>query len=359
MAGELPTRRKVLPENNFEFLLGTGGAVTFVGDRGMIKGPQIKQLQAEKDHDFHYITAITKPQIETLLKQDVIQLGLFDEHLAEVITDDGVRYVLRRNPTRAAEMEASRLSRYAALERLVEEQNTYLTEHPRASVEVAQRKVEAKHEKLRLPAVDITIEPTQPDKANGSGKTSAANTPTTKTPTNGAKNAGRTLLLSKQLDVWKEASKLDGCYCLKSDLSVEAASKDEIHDRYKDLSRVEWAFRTSKTGHLEARPIYVRKATRTRGHLLVLLLGYLLVQELAQCWRSLEMTVEEGLDELKTLCTTQVRVKGNSLLHNIPAPRESVARLLAAAQVKMPQKLGCRNVKVSTRKKLVAERKTA
>src|SRR3990170_3540176 len=37
-----------------------GGAVTFVGDRGMIKGPQIKQLQAEQEHDFHYITAITK-----------------------------------------------------------------------------------------------------------------------------------------------------------------------------------------------------------------------------------------------------------------------------------------------------------
>ena len=30
-------------------------AVTFVGDRGMIKGPQIKQLQQYKDHEFHYI----------------------------------------------------------------------------------------------------------------------------------------------------------------------------------------------------------------------------------------------------------------------------------------------------------------
>ena len=36
-----------------------GGAVTFVGDRGMIKGPQIEALSAYKDHKFHYITAIT------------------------------------------------------------------------------------------------------------------------------------------------------------------------------------------------------------------------------------------------------------------------------------------------------------
>ncbi len=54
-------------------------AVTFVGDRGMIKRPQIKQLRQYKDHEFHYITAITKPQIEKLLREDKLQLGLFDQ----------------------------------------------------------------------------------------------------------------------------------------------------------------------------------------------------------------------------------------------------------------------------------------
>ncbi len=87
-----------------------------VGDRGMIKGPQISQLHAEKEHEFHYITAITKSQIEALLKQDVIQLGLFDETVSEVIAEDDVRYVLRRNPTRAAEMAATRDSKFAKLQ---------------------------------------------------------------------------------------------------------------------------------------------------------------------------------------------------------------------------------------------------
>ena len=88
------------------------------------------------------------------------------------------------------------------------------------------------------------------------------------------------------------------------------------------------------------------------------MLGYLLVQELSRCWRSLDITVQEGLDELTTLCTTQVVVKGKSLLHNVPQPRDSVARLLRAAQVELPQKLASRGVHVSTRKKLVGERKT-
>src|SRR2546425_7583203 len=38
-------------------------AITFVGDRGMIKGQQIDDLV---QHGFHYITAITKPQIDKL-----------------------------------------------------------------------------------------------------------------------------------------------------------------------------------------------------------------------------------------------------------------------------------------------------
>ena len=80
-----------------------GGAVIFVGDRRMIEGPQIQQLQAEQDHEFHYITAITKTQVEALLKRGVIQMSLFDETVAEVLEGD-VRYVMRRNPERAKEI---------------------------------------------------------------------------------------------------------------------------------------------------------------------------------------------------------------------------------------------------------------
>ena len=39
--------------------------VTMVEDRGMIKAMQIERLPA----GFHYMTAITKPQIEALIKK--------------------------------------------------------------------------------------------------------------------------------------------------------------------------------------------------------------------------------------------------------------------------------------------------
>ena len=302
-----------------------GGTVTFVGDRGMIKGPQIQQLQAEQAHEFHYLTAITKAQVEALLKRGVLQIGLFDETVAEVL-EGKVRYVLRRNPERAEEIAAGRKSKLASLQKLVAAKNAYLANHPRAGVAAAQREIEAKHEKLRLPTVELTV-------------------------------AERRFAISPQAEAWAEAAKLDGCYCLKTDVLPEQASKETIHERYKDLAHVEWAFRTSKTGLLEARPFFVRRATRTRGHLLVVMLAYLLVQELAKCWRDLELTVEEGLEELKSLCTTRVTVKGQAVLHNVPEPRASVQRLLDAAHVTLPKTIADRGVRVSTRKKLVDQRK--
>jgi len=127
-----------------------GGAVTFVGDRGMIKGPQIEALSTYKDHEFHYITAITKPQIETLLQVGEIQLELFDQVLAEVQASDGIRYVLRRNPVRAAEMQRVREDKYRTLGQQVEELNRYLQEHPRATLTAARRQLEAKSQRLKI-----------------------------------------------------------------------------------------------------------------------------------------------------------------------------------------------------------------
>lgn len=71
--------------------------VTFVGDRGMIKSAQIENLAQS---GFHYITAITQPQIEKQLKAGSFQMTLFDQILAEVMPEEGLRYVLRRNRVR-------------------------------------------------------------------------------------------------------------------------------------------------------------------------------------------------------------------------------------------------------------------
>ncbi len=90
--------------------------------------------------------------------------------------------------------------------------------------------------------------------------------------------------------------------------------------RCRDLAQIEQVFRLSKTALLEMRPVYVRLESRTRGHALVVMPAYLLARRLADCWRGLDVTVEEGLSELKELCMTQVWVRGKPAFSTLPVP---------------------------------------
>jgi len=237
--------------------------------------------------------------------------------------------VLRRNPSRAEEIKRAREDKYRALRQAVDEQNRYLHEHPRATLEVARRRIERKSQKLKTDKWVVVS------------------------------SQERAIALSKDNEKLQEVAKLDGCYVLRTDLSPAAASKELVHVRYKDLGLVEWAFRTSKTVQLEMRPIHVRLADRTRGHAFVVMLAYRIIKELASCWRSIDLTVQEALQELDALCVTEVSIAGKGAYHRIPEPRELSSQLLEAAKVKLPTFLPSKGIKVATKKKLTSRRKAA
>jgi transposase len=274
---------------------------------------------------FFYITALTKPQIETLIQKSVIQLSWFEEKIC-AIESDGIRYVLRRNPQRADDLKRSRQDKRASVSKLLTKKNSYLAEHPRAKVEVAQREVTSKIVQLKL---------------DGWLKVQAA---------------GRQLCLEEDSQALATQSQLDGCYVVKSDLPKQHADAQTIHDRYKDLALVEQAFRTSKTVHLEMRPWYVRIERNTRGHALVVMLAYMIVRHLRQAWADLDLTVEEGLEQLTTLCSTQILVKGVVRCNQIPMPRDLSQKLLKAADIHIPDAIPHMGACVVTRKKLTEQR---
>ena len=298
--------------------------VTFVGDRGMIKSAQVSDLTTEK---YHYITALTKPEIETLLKEDVVQMELFDETVCEV-ESEGIRYIYRRNPVRASEIRDNRESKLRKIRDLCAQKTKYLAEHPRGKVKVAKRIVKEKAGKLKIDKwVNISTQ-------------------------------DRNLSVKIKEEVLEEEEKFDGCYVIKTDLSVETASKQIVHDRYKSLAEVEWAFRTMKTTLLHIRGIFVRKANRTRAHVFSIMLAYLLAYELRRLWQDVEVTIEEGIDELCSLCATEVII-GNVSVQTVPEPRELGKLLFKRANVTLPDAIPCRHVNVFTRKKLVEERRSS
>lgn len=292
--------------------------VTFVGDRGMLKSKQITDLF---EHKFHYITAITKPQIEALINQGTIQLGLFDTELAEV-TENNVRYILRKNPVRAQEIESARISKLSYLQSYIQKKNQYLLEHPRARIETTLEKVIQIASKLGLEKY-ITI--------------------------NVSNRQLSSLINQDSLD---EISKLDGCYVIKTDLTLEQASKETVHGRYKDLAMVEKAFRYSKTVELDLRPIFVRKEESTKAHAFVVMLAYQIIRYLLESWNSLDITVQEGINELKELCATDVFIKDNYAFTSIPVPRKNLQKLLSLCKVTMPKAITLNKSTVSTKTKL-------
>jgi hypothetical protein len=160
-------------------------------------------------------------------------------------------------------------------------------------------------------------------------------------------------------DTLREISELDGCYALQTDLPAALASKELVHDCYKDLGMVAQDFRTMKTGLLKVRPLFVRTEANTRGYVKVVMLACLIMRELRRCWAGMDMTVAESLYRLSTLSDmTMIMPLDGAEVQQIPRPREESARLLAAAGVKLPAALPARGIRVVTRKKLPPQRKS-
>ncbi len=299
--------------------------VIFVGDRGMVKGPQINEL----GENFKYITAMTKPQMMTLIESNKIKLGDFVAELKE-ITDEktGLRYILRRNPVRMEEIAAQRRSKLLSLEKKILKENIYLQGHPKANVEVAAKK-------MRAYAAKLKIRKWAKVRKNGSIVTLKVND-----------------------DELAEESKFDGCYIIKTNVTDSSETTSSImHARYKDLSTVEWAFRTMKTTQLEIRPYYVRKFSRTDGHVFVVMLAYKLIQYLRSAWQHIEITVEEGIALLAEFCSL---LRGsNPSCQYLPQPDERTKKLLDALDIQLPEVLPYKKVDVATRKKLLNERKVS
>src|SRR5713101_570788 len=267
--------------------------ITFVGDRGMLKSQQVEDLA---QHGFHSMTAITKPQIDTLLRTGTLHMDLFDQELAEVLTEEGIRYVLRRHPVRAQEVRDTRHAKLATLQAQVATSKQYLADHPRAKAQGAVQKLVARATTLRLSDwVERTVEE-------------------------------RISTLTVQTRAQQEAAKLAGCSVLTTDLTPAQAPKERVHDRDNDLASVAHAFRTCTTAPLAVRPIFLRREARTRAHALVVMLASQILRSLASCWSAFDVTVAEGLHALTTRCLVEVAPKHAPSSHCIPTPRDAIAR---------------------------------
>lgn len=222
--------------------------VVFVGDRGMITSKRIDEELRGVD-GLDWITALRADNIKKLASQKVIELSLFDDRdLATVSSPDypGERLVICRNPLLADERTRKRDELLAATEKILNElvAATRRAKRPlRGQDKIGLRigKVVNRFKVGKHFVLDI--------------------------------GEDRFSYRRDEKKIAEEAAR-DGRYVIRTSVTSESMSSEHVVRAYKDLSKVERAFRCFKTIDLKIRPIYHWLDDRIRTHVFLCLVAY-------------------------------------------------------------------------------------
>ena len=222
--------------------------VVLVGDRGMITSKRIDEDLRETE-GLDWITALRNDSIKKLVDNQAIQLSLFDERdLAEITSADypGERLVVCRNPLLAAERARKRNELLAAAEKKLEAVAKAVSrkQRPLRGKEQIGLRVgrELKSTKMQK-HFELTIE-------------------------------DDSFTYRRREEKIAEEAALDGLYVIRTSVPAETLSAERTVASYKDLSQVEWAFRSMKSVDLKVRPIFHWKDDRIRAHVFLCMLAY-------------------------------------------------------------------------------------
>lgn len=285
--------------------------VIFVGDRGMVKSAGKKALDQA---GFRYVSALTDPQIRLLLSKKTIQLELFAEQVCEAEAD-GVRYILRKNPEEARRIRHRLEDKLAKLQQKIAQRNELVEpssrRRPEAGLAAMQQWI-GQHKIAGLVSLHLD---------------------------------GRKIVETTDTQAQLHALELAGCYVIVTNTATDKLSTQAVHDSYMALQKVERDFRTMKTGLLEIRPLYVRKESRTRGHVFCCLLALKLQRELERRLAAVfgttdkdlkAVTVSDALAALGRLSFLIFNVDEKTSTMRLPKPDPHQRKILDALKVSLP-----------------------
>jgi hypothetical protein len=222
--------------------------VVFVGDRGMITSKRIDEELRDVD-GLDWITALRADNIKKLASQKVIESSLFDERdLVTVSSPDypGERLIVCRNPLLADERARKRDELLAATKKVLDEIAAATTREKRPlrgkdKIGLRVGKVVNRFKVGKHFVLDIGEE--------------------------------RFSCRRDEKKIAQEAA-LDGLYVIRTSVAPETMPSEHVVRAYKDLSKVERAFRCLKTIDLKVRPIYHWLDDRIRTHVFLCMMAY-------------------------------------------------------------------------------------
>ncbi|KAA3445850.1 IS1634 family transposase [Mesorhizobium sp. SARCC-RB16n] len=238
------------------------GRLVLVGDRGMVTAVRIRDDL--KPAGLDWITCLRAPVIQALAAQNgPLQLSLVDERdLAEISAPDmfpGERLIVCRNRELAAERARKREDLLVATEcelARIDARVRRKGSRLRSAAEIGMAVGAVLNSKKMAKHFDVEI---------GDGA----------------------LTWRRRIGQIEEEARLDGIFVIRTSVPAEHLDAAETVQVYKDLSRVERAFRSLKTVDLEIRPIRHWTAPRVRAHVFLCMLAYHVEWHLRQAWAPL------------------------------------------------------------------------
>ena len=236
--------------------------VIVVTDRGISTSENVKVIS--QTADFGYITALKAPQIRKLVKDEHLQLSLFDQqNLAEISCEElypGQRLVVCKNPLVASERARKRSELLDATEKelaAVKARVDAGTLEGEAQIGLAAGAVWNHYKVKKHFQVTIT---------------------------------DHTFTYERKTEQISQEAALDGLYVIRSaNVSPDELAPSGLVRAYKQLKEVEKRFGDLK-GPLQVRPIHHHLEDRVRSHLLICMLSEYVRFHLQQAWAELLFT---------------------------------------------------------------------
>ena len=233
--------------------------IIVVGDRGMVTQSKVAALKEAEN--VHLISALTHRELQTLLKDNVIEEELFEAHKITEVLDPAEprsRYCLCRNPATAQQAGHTRQKLVALTVAGLQDIAAYKRKTTVEQLGARVGKVLAKYKMGKFIHWSVAADPAQ------------------------AISPQHRLLWSIDTEKIAQEQRLDGCYIIRTDVAPEQLPSADVVTAYKNLTLVERAFRNLKTVQLEIRPVYHKNDARIRSHVFLCMLAYYLQWHLEQ-----------------------------------------------------------------------------
>ncbi|MEA2096832.1 MAG: IS1634 family transposase [Candidatus Cloacimonadota bacterium] len=285
----------------------------FTGDRGMLTQKRITEVN---ENGYNTITALTHKKLYSLIKTKNIQADYFKENeYIEIndLDDDNIRYVLCKSNKTMLDERATRFSMINSVTEKLMEKSKVKRKRDRNKVSANVGRIFEKYKIEKFFEWNV--------------------------------NRNGNLSWSLKNDVITAESTLDGCYIIRTDVSRENLDKTQVVETYRNLQKVEQAFKNMKTVLLELRPLYHKTDERIKSHIFIVMLAYYLQWHAMQ--RLKPLFVSDGkyknkrwdisivIERLKSIRKVENLINGIVVKTNISKPDNEQTKILKLLGVKL------------------------